>query len=180
MWLKRLIVIQRLTSSIVLRRSNQVNTNSEQSQTHPTDLYHWNITMTESNKRQTPEKTLALFEKLINEHPEINPNFITYLVVLGACIRLGNLHEGKRIHQYIDKRWSTTVDSNEAVKVQTCLVQLYATCGDLTTGKHCSSSRCASDLFLFSSRRNFLQIESKSTRNTGEYDDERLFDASSS
>lgn len=135
MWFNRFVLMQRLTSLIILRRSNHVNTNSEPSQIHPTDLYHWNIAMTESNKRQTPEKTLVLFEKLIHEYPEINPNFITYLLVLGACIRLGNLHEGKRIHQYIEKRWSTTVDSNEAVKVQTCLVQLYATCGDLKTGE---------------------------------------------
>ena len=137
MWFNRLTLVQRYTSVSILRRFNQVNTHSEQYQAHLTNLYNWNIAMTESNKRQTPEKTLALFEKLITEHPEINPNFITYLVVLGACIRLGNLHEGKRIHQCIEKRWSTTADSNEAVKVQTCLVQLYATCGDLNTGEHC-------------------------------------------
>lgn len=134
MWINRWMITRRFTSLIIARRLNQVNTNSEQTLSDSHDLYKWNIAMTESNKRQTPENTLILFEKLISQYPKITPNFITYLLVLGACIRLGNLHQGKRIHQFIEERWSTTVEKDEAVKVQTCLVQLYATCGDLKTG----------------------------------------------
>jgi hypothetical protein len=91
--------------------------------------------MTESNKRKTPRNTLAIFDKLTTQHPDITPNFITYLLALGACIRLGNLREGKRIHEYIRQQWSTTVDRRDQIKVHTCLMQLYATCGDLKTGE---------------------------------------------
>lgn len=104
------------------------------SRCYQSNLYRWNVAMTESNKRQTPEKTLVLFEQLINQYPDVNPNFITYLLALTACTHLRNFHHGKRIHEYIQERWSMTVDKNEEVKVYTCLVQFYATCGDLTTG----------------------------------------------
>lgn len=90
--------------------------------------------MTESNKRKQLQNTLFLFDKLITKHPDIAPNFITYLLVLRACIRLGNLNEGKRIHEYIQEKWSTTIETNKEIIIHTCLMQLYATCGDLKTG----------------------------------------------
>ncbi|CAF0945728.1 unnamed protein product [Adineta ricciae] len=91
--------------------------------------------MTQSNKQNTPKNTLVLFDHLINQHPDITPNFITYLLALTACIRLGNLTEGKRIHEYIRQKRTTFIERNEDVKVHTCLLQLYATCGDLRTAE---------------------------------------------
>ena len=135
MFTNRFLFIRRLPSLIILNRHNQINPLTQSSISHCQELYKWNVAMTESNKRKTPKNTLILFDKLITQHSDITPNFITYLLVLGACIRLGNLHEGKRIHEYIRQRWSRTVDRNEEIKVHTCLMQLYATCGDVKTGK---------------------------------------------
>jgi hypothetical protein len=135
MFATRFLFIRRFPSSIIVWRHNQINPLTQISTSHSQELYNWNVAMTESNKRKTPKNTLVLFDKLITQHPNITPNFITYLLALSACIRLGNIYEGKRIHEYIRQRWSTTVERNEEIKVHTCLMQLYATCGDLKTGK---------------------------------------------
>ncbi|UJR10672.1 hypothetical protein I4U23_014867 [Adineta vaga] len=131
----RLSFLRRFSSSIILWNQTQINLKPQTFLSHSKELYNWNVAMTESNKHKTPKNTLLLFDQLINQHPNIIPNFITYLLALSACIRLGNLHEGKRIHEYIRQKWSTTVESNEEIKVHTCLMQLYATCGDLKTAE---------------------------------------------
>jgi triphosphoribosyl-dephospho-CoA synthetase len=132
MFTSRFLFIRRLSSSLIVWRHNQINPLTQISNTHSQELYKWNVAMTESNRRKTPKQTLNLFDKLITQHSDITPDFITYLLALTACIRLRNLYEGKRIHEYIQQRWSTIMERN---KVQTCLIQLYATCGDLKTGK---------------------------------------------
>jgi hypothetical protein len=134
MFTNRFLSIRYLPSLTIVWRHNQINPLTQISTSHSQELYKWNVAMTESNKRKTPKNTLILFDKLITQHRDITPNFITYLLALGACIRLENLREGKRIHDYIRQRWSTTVEQNEEIKVHTCLMQLYATCGDLRTG----------------------------------------------
>jgi hypothetical protein len=134
MFTNRFLSIRHLPSLTIVWRHNQINPLTQISTSHSQELYKWNVAMTESNKRKTPKNTLILFDKLITQHRDITPNFITYLLALGACIRLENLREGKRIHDYIRQRWSTTVEQNEEIKVHTCLMQLYATCGDLRTG----------------------------------------------
>jgi len=135
MFTNRFLFIRRLPFSIIVWRRNQINPITQISTSHSQELYNWNVAMTKSNKRKTPENTLVLFDKLITQHPHLTPNFITYLLALSACIRLSNLSEGKRIHEYIRQRWSTTVEINQEIKVHTCLMQLYATCGDLKKGK---------------------------------------------
>ncbi|CAF1092933.1 unnamed protein product [Adineta steineri] len=135
MFTNRCLFIHRLSSSIIVWRYNQTNLKTQNATSHSKELYNWNIAMTESNKHKTPKNTLILFDKLINQYPNITPNFITYLLALSACIRLGNLHEGKRIHEYIRQKWSTTIDTNEQIKIHTCLIQLYTTCGDLKTAE---------------------------------------------
>jgi hypothetical protein len=135
MFTNRFLFIRRISSSIIVWRHNQINPKTQNCKSHSQELYNWNVAMTESNKYKTPKNTLILFDKLITQHPDVTPNFITYLLALSACIRLANLHEGKRIHEYIRQRWSTTVERTEAIKVHTCLMQLYSTCGDLKTGK---------------------------------------------
>jgi hypothetical protein len=135
MFTNRFLFIRRLPFSIIVWRRNQINPITQISTSHSQELYNWNVAMTKSNKRKTPENTLVLFDKLITQHPHLTPNFITYLLALSACIRLSNLSEGKRIHEYIRQRWSTIVEINEEIKVHTCLMQLYATCGDLKKGK---------------------------------------------
>ena len=132
MFTSRFLFIRRLSSSLIVWRHNQINPLTQISSTHSQELYKWNVAMTESNRRKTPKQTLNLFDKLITQHSDITPDFITYLLALTACIRLRNLYEGKRIHEYIQQRWPTIMERN---KVQTCLIQLYATCGDLKTGK---------------------------------------------
>ena len=133
--ISRLLLLRRFSLRTILSYQSQVNTMTQVSLPHTTELYQWNIVMTESNKRQRPENTLLLFDQLIEKHPEISPNFITYLLVLTACIHLKNINYGKRIHDYIRQNWSTTVDKNETIKVFTCLMQFYASCGDLITGR---------------------------------------------
>ena len=95
MFTSRFLFIRRLPSSIIVWRHNQINPLTQTSTTHSQELYNWNVAMTESNKRKTPKHTLILFDKLINQHQNITPDFITYLLALSACIRLGNLREGK-------------------------------------------------------------------------------------
>ena len=137
MLLNRFLFIRRLAYSNQIWRRNQTNPLLVQSSTsHSQELYQWNKAMTESNKNQTPTQTLVLFDQLVNQHSDLTPDFITYLLALTACIRLRNLHKGKRIHEYIRQRWSSTlIEKNQEIKVQTCLIQLYATCADLKTGK---------------------------------------------
>lgn len=134
MFANRSLFLRRLPTSMIIWRHNQINPITKISSLHSQDLYNWNIAMTESNKRKTLKNTLVLFNKLITEHSDITPNFITYLLALRACIRLSNLHEGKRIHEYIQDKWSTTIERNKEIIIHTCLMQLYATCGDLKTG----------------------------------------------
>jgi hypothetical protein len=154
MFTNRFLFIGRLTSSVIIWRHNRINPLTQISTTHSQELYKWNVAMTESNRRKTPKQTLILFDKLTTQHPDITPDFITYLLALSACIRLENLHEGKRIHEYIQQRWSTIIERNKEIKVQTCLMQLYATCGDLKTGK--SDSFLENSFLFFFSGRNFL------------------------
>lgn len=135
MFTNRLLFVRRFPTSIVVWRQNQISPGTQLSVYHAQELYNWNVAMTQSNKRKTPKNTLVIFDKLINQHPDITPNFITYLLVLGACIHLGDLKEGRRIHEYIQQKWSSTVEKNEEIKIHTCLIQLYATCGDLKTGE---------------------------------------------
>jgi len=154
MFTNRFLFIRRLTSSLIIWGHNQINPLTQISTTHSQELYKWNVAMTESNRRKTPKQTLILFDKLTTQHPDITPDFITYLLALSACIRLENLHEGKRIHEYIQQRWSTIIERNKEIKVQTCLMQLYATCGDLKTGK--SDSFLENSFFvLFFQRKKF-------------------------
>lgn len=135
MFSHRLFFLRRFSSSIILWHQTQVNVKSQPFISHSKkELYNWNIAMTQSNKQNTLKNTLALFDHLVNQHPDITPNFITYLLALTACIRLGNLTEGKRIHEYIRQKRTTFIERNEDIKVHTCLIQLYATCGDLKTG----------------------------------------------
>ena len=135
MFSRHLFFLRHFSSSIVRWHQTQTNVKSQPFISHSKELYNWNIAMTQSNKQNTPKNTLALFDHLINQHPDITPNFITYLLALTACIRLGNLTEGKRIHEYIRQKRTTSIERNEDVKVHTCLLQLYATCGDLRTGR---------------------------------------------
>lgn len=134
MFTTRFLLIRRFPFSLMVWRHNQTNPLTQTSTRHSQELYKWNLAMTQSNKHKTPQNTLVLFDQLIQQHPHIAPDFITYLLALTACIRLKNVHEGKRIHQYIQQRWSTNMERNEKIKVSTCLMQLYATCGDLKTG----------------------------------------------
>ena len=134
MFINRFLLIRSLQASIVIWRHNQANPVNQISSSHHQELYNWNKAMTQSNKRKMHRNTLTLFDELTTQYPNILPDFITYLLVLSACIRLRNLHEGKRIHEYIRQKWLNTVDENEAIKLHTCLIQLYATCGDLKTG----------------------------------------------
>lgn len=136
MFTSRFLLIRRFPLSMMVWRHNQTNPLTQISPNHIQELYKWNLAMTQSNKHKTPQNTLVLFDQLIHQHPNITPDFITYLLALTACIRLKNLTEGKRIHQYIQQRWSTTIERNEKIKVHTCLIQLYATCGDLKTGRY--------------------------------------------
>ncbi|CAF2220546.1 unnamed protein product [Rotaria magnacalcarata] len=135
MFTNRFLCVQRLKASIIVWRHILINPVTQISTSNSQELYNWNLAMTHSNKRKTPKNTLALFDKLITQHPHIIPDFITYLLALGACVRLGNLDEGKRIHEYIRQRWSTTIEKSEEIKIHTCLIQLYATCGDIKTAE---------------------------------------------
>lgn len=134
MFTNRFLFIRRLPTSIIVWRHNLTNPVTQISTSHSQELYNWNVAMTQSNKRKTPKNTLALFDKLITQHPDIKPDFITYLLALSACIRLGDLHEGKRVHEYIRQEWSTIGEKSQEMKLHTCLIQLYSTCGDLKTG----------------------------------------------
>lgn len=135
MWICRVLFSRGLPSTRILSRHHQMKTMTQLSSSPASDLYNWNVAMTESNKRHTPSNTLILFDQLINQHPEISPNFITYLLALSACIRLGNLREGKRIHDYIRQQWTNTVEKSEEIKIHTSLIQLYTSCGDLQTAE---------------------------------------------
>jgi hypothetical protein len=132
MWIRRYLAVQCVSSSAIFCRHKAMSIVS----CHSSDVDSWNVAMSHSNKCQTSERTLSLFKQLTSQHPNIKPNFITYLLVLAACIRLSNLNEGKRVHEHIRQQCSTTVTSNDNIKVQTCLMQLYAKCGDIESGDH--------------------------------------------
>ena len=147
MFTHRFLLIRRLpTASALIWRHNQVNAMSEISPARREDIYQWNLAMTQSNKRKTPRSTLALFDKLISQHTDVKPDFITYLLALSACIRLSSLQDGKRIHHHLQQTWSAIVEKNEEVKVRTCLMQLYTTCGDLKTGERNIRNPCPCSL----------------------------------
>ncbi|CAF4008957.1 unnamed protein product, partial [Rotaria sp. Silwood1] len=98
MFTNRFLFIRRLPTFIIVWHHNLINHITQISTSHSQVLCNWNVAITQSNRRKTPTNTLALFDKLITQHPDITPDFITYLLVLGACIRLGNVDEGKHIH----------------------------------------------------------------------------------
>jgi hypothetical protein len=151
---------------------------SEISPTHREDIYQWNLAMTQSNKRKAPRSTLALFDKLISQHTDVKPDFITYLLALSACIRLSSLQDGKRIHHYLQQKWSTIVEKNEEVKVRTCLIQLYTTCGDLKTGERKRlNTRACSIVAVSSSRRDLLSQTTATSSDACQHSDERISDA---
>ena len=135
MWICRLLFVRALPWTRILSRHQRATSVTQPNSSPASELYRWNVAMTESNKRQTPVHTLLLFDRLVREHPEISPNFISYLLALSACIRLGNLQEGKRIHDYIRQRWATTMAKSEEIKIHTSLIQLYASCGDLKSAE---------------------------------------------
>ncbi|KAJ7541386.1 hypothetical protein O6H91_10G057200 [Diphasiastrum complanatum] len=70
------------------------------------------------------KEALALYEQMKQE--DVQPNNVTYLVLLKACASIGSLELGKQLHSHIIKSGYET-----DVTVGNALVDMYAKCGSI-------------------------------------------------
>ncbi|CAN1305321.1 Pentatricopeptide repeat-containing protein At3g46790, chloroplastic [Linum perenne] len=75
---------------------------------------------------------LYLFDEMLKEDSEIQPNWVTVMSVLPACAHSAALERGRRIHDYAAR---IGLDSNPSV--HTALIAMYAKCGSLVDARCC-------------------------------------------
>ncbi|KAI7724918.1 hypothetical protein M8C21_012696, partial [Ambrosia artemisiifolia] len=110
------------------------------------DLVSWN-TMIHGYSLQgglgMAHEALSLFNEM--RLGKILPDKITFVSVLSACSDLGALGMGKMVHEYIERR-RIEID----VKLGTCLVNMYAKCGDIDNALKVFNPLKDKDVFLWS------------------------------
>ncbi|KAJ7562637.1 hypothetical protein O6H91_03G078200 [Diphasiastrum complanatum] len=88
------------------------------------DAVSWNVMITGYAQQGFGKKALALYEQMKQEG--VQPDIITYVVLLNACGRIAALEQGERLHSYIIRS-----GFESAVIVGSALVDMYAKCGHI-------------------------------------------------
>ncbi|ONK55619.1 uncharacterized protein A4U43_UnF830 [Asparagus officinalis] len=96
----------------VFERSNKCN------------VVMWNAMMTGYNKSRKFRETCKLFCDL--ERDKVSPSLVTFILVLSACAKLGDLEYGMWVHSIIG---DCSMVPN--LKVHNALIEMYAGCGDM-------------------------------------------------
>jgi pentatricopeptide repeat protein len=88
------------------------------------DVVSWNAMIWGHVKSRQAQKALQLFHRM--QHEDVQPNSITLVGVLNACVSIEALEEGKHAHEHIiESGW----DLNGFVG--SSLVDIYAKCGSM-------------------------------------------------
>lgn len=88
------------------------------------NVFSWNIMISAYTKHGQGKEALALFEKMQDE--SANPDPVTFVSVLKACMSVADLQKAKQIHSMIEENGLET-----NVFVGSILVDLYGKCGDI-------------------------------------------------
>ncbi|KAH9326421.1 hypothetical protein KI387_006599, partial [Taxus chinensis] len=89
------------------------------------DVISWNAMIVGYAQNGHANEALVLYKKM--QSAGITPDSVTMASLLQAWARLGDLQQGKQIHDYVIRR---RLDSN--LRVQNSLVAMYAKCGSLS------------------------------------------------
>eukprot|EP01018_Ginkgo_biloba_P013907 Gb_04460 [translate_table: standard] len=103
------------------------------------DVITWNAMIAGYVQNGHANAALTIFHRMQLEG--VNPDAVTILNVLPACVHLGALQQGKRIHEYVSK---SAIGSN--VFVQTALVDMYAKCGRIEIARQVFDEMYRKDL----------------------------------
>ncbi|CAF0749801.1 unnamed protein product [Didymodactylos carnosus] len=101
------------------------------SSTNTKSVLGWGVLLKKYKTNRQNEEALKLFHDGINTQKLI-PNYVIYLLVIGACSDLGNLEKGKEIHKMMN---NTRDDIKNNTKVQTSLINMYLKCHDINNAK---------------------------------------------
>ena len=92
----------------------------------------WNAMATGYLKAGEPHEALKLYEQVMEM--KLAPTVSTFLVALGACTRIPDVHYGERVRKQLEtlnERW----DKTEQMMLSNALISLYAKCGDLVKAR---------------------------------------------
>ncbi|KAJ7539199.1 hypothetical protein O6H91_11G081000 [Diphasiastrum complanatum] len=89
-------------------------------------------------------KALELFQLMLQDGME--PNIVTYVGVLKACTDIAALKEGRHIHAQVIKR-----GFESEVIVTSCLVDMYARCGNIEDAYRVFNNSLIHDMALYNS-----------------------------
>ncbi|XP_023729781.1 pentatricopeptide repeat-containing protein At1g08070, chloroplastic [Lactuca sativa] len=91
------------------------------------DLISWNSLLSTYIKNNQPYKTLLLFHHMITS-VKVKPNFVTIINILSLYTHLSNLPQGKFLHAYTLRRFSSL---NYDLPLVNAFLTMYSRCGSL-------------------------------------------------
>jgi pentatricopeptide repeat protein len=107
------------------------------------DVVSWTTMISRYAQNGHANEALALFHQM--KLTGMRPNRVTILSVLPAYAELGNLQEGKGIHEYIIEN-KLELD----VSMRTCLITMYAKCGSVKYARQLFDKTPKRDVVLWS------------------------------
>ncbi|GMN57352.1 hypothetical protein TIFTF001_026459 [Ficus carica] len=88
-------------------------------------LATWNSMITSLGVHGFGEEALALFEEM--ERTDVQPDAITFVGVLSACLQTNNLHDGRKYFEYMTEGYGIS----PIWEHYTCIIELYSRAGML-------------------------------------------------
>ncbi|KAJ7542948.1 hypothetical protein O6H91_01G084700 [Diphasiastrum complanatum] len=89
---------------------------------HKRGVVSWTEMISGYAQQGLAKEALALYEQMMQEG--VQPDVVTYVVLLKACARIADLEKGKQLHSHIIKS-----DFESDMMVCSALVDMYAKCG---------------------------------------------------
>ncbi|KAL6614068.1 hypothetical protein ACP70R_036338 [Stipagrostis hirtigluma subsp. patula] len=93
------------------------------------NLVNWNLLIAGYAQIGCSDKALEAFHAMLEER--VKPDEFTMASVLSACAQLGSLEQGKKVHEFINRKH---IRKNHFV--MNGLVDMYAKCGDLAYARY--------------------------------------------
>ncbi|KAJ7553580.1 hypothetical protein O6H91_06G104000 [Diphasiastrum complanatum] len=92
--------------------------------THERNVVSWNVMITGYVQQGRGKEALDLYEKMKQEG--LQPNSVTYVVLLNACANIAALEQGKHLHYHVIK-----YGFESDVILENTLVDMYSKCGSI-------------------------------------------------
>ncbi|CAF1625107.1 unnamed protein product, partial [Didymodactylos carnosus] len=104
------------------------------------------------NVNELPERTIKLYEEMIRK--EIEPDNVTYVLVISACGMCLSRHKGTLIYEKIRNNKKIMDD----IRVNTTLIHMYGKFGDIDKAKQIFDSMFEHDVMTYNAMINSLGL----------------------